>query len=68
MELERKAMQGDASMAVNSHFHGKITYIAGTKVICCLKGARIGIQYETPFSGLFRLCILRDPGLDFVLK
>ncbi|RZC56619.1 hypothetical protein C5167_015473 [Papaver somniferum] len=36
MELERKAMQGDASMAVNSHFHGKITYRAGTKLVALL--------------------------------
>ncbi|XP_026404068.1 centromere protein O-like isoform X2 [Papaver somniferum] len=63
MELERKAMQGDASMAVNSHFHGKITYRAGTKVICCLEGARIGIQYETSFAGEpceFYHCVLES--------
>ncbi|MCD9560346.1 hypothetical protein HAX54_018968 [Datura stramonium] len=32
-------------------FHGKITYKVGNKVICCLDGARIGIQYETSFAG-----------------
>ncbi|KAI3929269.1 hypothetical protein MKX01_006505, partial [Papaver californicum] len=63
MELERKAMQGDASMTVGSQFHGKITYRAGTKVICCLEGARIGIQYETSFAGEpceFYHCVLES--------
>nr|GMD33524.1 centromere protein O [Ipomoea batatas] len=29
----------------------KVTYKIGNKVICCLEGARIGIQYETSFAG-----------------
>ncbi|RZC46902.1 hypothetical protein C5167_039872 [Papaver somniferum] len=40
MELERKAMQGDASMALNSHFHWKITYRAGNKVCKIVEGQR----------------------------
>ncbi|GMP87857.1 hypothetical protein CsSME_00040064 [Camellia sinensis var. sinensis] len=51
MEVERKAMQGDANILPGLHFHEKITYKVGTKVICCLEGARIGIQYETSFAG-----------------
>ncbi|KVH88079.1 Centromere protein Cenp-O [Cynara cardunculus var. scolymus] len=53
MEAERKAMQSplDASMLPITLFHDKITYKVGTKVICCLEGARIGIQYETSFAG-----------------
>ncbi|MCD9638234.1 hypothetical protein HAX54_022083, partial [Datura stramonium] len=52
MEAERKAMQmpGDI-IQLPSPFHGKITYKVGNKVICCLDGARIGIQYETSFAG-----------------
>nr|KAJ0208098.1 hypothetical protein LSAT_V11C500245970 [Lactuca sativa] len=53
MEAERKAMQLplDSSMLPISMFNDKITYKVGTKVICCLEGARIGIQYETSFAG-----------------
>ncbi|XP_043722818.1 centromere protein O isoform X1 [Telopea speciosissima] len=51
MEADRKAMPGEASMLLDPHFQGKTTYRAGTKVICCLEGARIGIQYETYFAG-----------------
>lgn len=50
MEADRKAMQGDINIP-SSHFLEKITYRAGNKVICCLEGARIGIQYETSFAG-----------------
>lgn len=52
MEAERKAMQmpGDITQ-LPSPFHDKITYKVGNKVICCLDGARIGIQYETSFAG-----------------
>ncbi|XP_077214943.1 centromere protein O isoform X4 [Tasmannia lanceolata] len=50
MEADRKAMLGNESIP-DPHFHGKITYKVGTKVICCLEGARIGIQYETSFAG-----------------
>ncbi|KAI3738484.1 hypothetical protein L2E82_28517 [Cichorium intybus] len=54
MEAERKAMQlpMDSNMLPISMFHDKITYKVGTKVICCLEGARIGIQYETSFAEL----------------
>ncbi|KAH7837729.1 hypothetical protein Vadar_017329 [Vaccinium darrowii] len=51
MEAERKAMPGDTDILPGLHFHEKITYKVGTKVICCLEGARIGIQYETSFAG-----------------
>lgn len=52
MEAERKAMQmpGDTTQLPNP-FHEKITYKVGNKFICCLDGARIGIQYETSFAG-----------------
>ncbi|KAA8525911.1 hypothetical protein F0562_007989 [Nyssa sinensis] len=51
MEAERKAMSGDTNMMPGLHFHENITYKVGTKMICCLEGARIGIQYETSFAG-----------------
>ncbi|KAK9099848.1 hypothetical protein Scep_023278 [Stephania cephalantha] len=51
MEADRKAMSGDAAALPEHHFHGKTTYRVGNKVICCLEGARIGIQYETSFAG-----------------
>ncbi|PIN17441.1 hypothetical protein CDL12_09900 [Handroanthus impetiginosus] len=53
MEAERKAMQlqGDASPMSNLPSHEKITYRVGNKMICCLDGARIGIQYETSYAG-----------------
>ncbi|KAL3821609.1 hypothetical protein ACJIZ3_007514 [Penstemon smallii] len=58
MEAERKAMQlpADAAAMANLPFHDKITYRVGNKMICCLEGARIGIQYETSFAG--ELCEL----------
>uniref|UniRef100_A0A2P2KT27 Centromere protein O n=1 Tax=Rhizophora mucronata TaxID=61149 RepID=A0A2P2KT27_RHIMU len=51
MEADRKAMSGDTNMMPSHHFEEKITYKVGSKVICCLEGARIGIQYETSFAG-----------------
>ncbi|CAK7354210.1 unnamed protein product [Dovyalis caffra] len=51
MEFDRKAMLADTNMIPNIHVEEKITYRVGTKVICCLEGARIGIQYETTFAG-----------------
>lgn len=50
MEADRKATSGDSNM-LDPSFLGKITYRIGSKVICCLEGARIGIQYETSFAG-----------------
>ncbi|KAI7985418.1 hypothetical protein LOK49_LG14G01478 [Camellia lanceoleosa] len=32
MEVERKAMQGDANILPGLHFHEKITYKVGTKL------------------------------------
>ncbi|XP_078439139.1 centromere protein O [Wolffia australiana] len=51
MEADRKAMPSQESIPPDPHFLGKITYRTGNKVICCLEGARIGIQYETSFAG-----------------
>lgn len=53
MEAERKAMQlqGDSSAVPNLPFYDKITYRVGNKMICCLDGARIGVQYETSYAG-----------------
>ncbi|KAL1346755.1 hypothetical protein HN51_020316 [Arachis hypogaea] len=49
MEADRKAMSGDANLLPSPQEN--ITYKIGNKVICCLEGARIGIQYETSFAG-----------------
>ncbi|POO03826.1 Centromere protein O [Trema orientale] len=56
MEVDRKAMPGDAmpgdaNVSAGPPFQEKVTYKVGSKVICCLEGARIGIQYETSFAG-----------------
>lgn len=51
MEADRKAMSAHKNMLPDPHFSGKPTYKVGNKVICCLEGARIGIQYETSFAG-----------------
>lgn len=51
MEADRKTTAGDSNMELDSPFFEKITYRVGSKVICCLEGARIGIQYETSFAG-----------------
>lgn len=51
MEADRKATSGDSNMELDSPLLEKITYRVGSKVICCLEGARIGIQYETSFAG-----------------
>ncbi|KAL9226914.1 hypothetical protein vseg_002672 [Gypsophila vaccaria] len=62
MEADRKA-SGDSSMLIDSPFLEKVTYRVGSKVICCLEGARIGIQYETSFAGEpceFYHCVLES--------
>ncbi|CAA0836939.1 Unknown protein [Striga hermonthica] len=53
MEAERKSVQsqGDAAASPDISFLEKITYRVGNKMICCLDGARIGIQYETSYAG-----------------
>ncbi|XP_073058152.1 uncharacterized protein [Primulina eburnea] len=53
MEADRKAIQlsGDGAAMPNLLVQEKITYRVGNKIICCLEGARIGIQYETSFAG-----------------
>lgn len=51
MEADRKSMAGDTTISSGTYIQEKITYKVGNKVICCLEGARIGIQYETFFAG-----------------
>ncbi|KAJ7966052.1 Centromere protein O [Quillaja saponaria] len=51
MEADRKAMAGDTNQLAGPHSEENISYKVGNKVICCLEGARIGIQYETSFAG-----------------
>ncbi|KAF4358962.1 hypothetical protein F8388_015009 [Cannabis sativa] len=51
MEADRKAMSGDTNDLASPLVQEKVTYKVGSKVICCLEGARIGIQYETSFAG-----------------
>lgn len=61
MEAERKALSKDADV-LTSH-QEKVTYKTGNKIICCLEGARIGIQYETSFAGEiceFYHCVLES--------
>ncbi|KAH1252947.1 hypothetical protein GmHk_04G009762 [Glycine max] len=61
MEADRKAMHGDADILACPQ--DKITYKIGNKVICCLEGARIGVQYETSFAGEpceFYHCVLES--------
>ncbi|KAM0939291.1 putative centromere protein O [Dioscorea sansibarensis] len=50
MEADRKAM-GQNSMPLDPHFNEKPSYRIGNKVLFCLEGSRIGIQYETSFAG-----------------
>ncbi|CAK8568739.1 unnamed protein product [Lathyrus sativus] len=61
IETDRKAMSGDTDILTSPQ--EKITYKTGNKVICCLEGARIGIQYETSFAGEsceFYHCVLES--------
>ncbi|KAG0472272.1 hypothetical protein HPP92_016818 [Vanilla planifolia] len=54
MESDRKSISSEAnetSMPTDPLLDARITYRIGTKVICCLENARIGIQYETSFAG-----------------
>ncbi|KAF2283548.1 hypothetical protein GH714_011941 [Hevea brasiliensis] len=51
MEADRKQMPGDSNTMPVHHYEEKNAYRAGNKVICCLDGARIGIQYETSYAG-----------------
>uniref|UniRef100_A0A1J3I4I0 Centromere protein O n=1 Tax=Noccaea caerulescens TaxID=107243 RepID=A0A1J3I4I0_NOCCA len=51
MEADRKADSGKAGLALVSHPEERVTYRVGNKVIYCLEGARIGIQYESSFAG-----------------
>ncbi|KAK3142879.1 hypothetical protein QOZ80_4BG0353110 [Eleusine coracana subsp. coracana] len=51
MEADRKAMASQVNVPADPQFHLKTTYRVKTKVIYCLDGARIGIQYETFFAG-----------------
>ncbi|CAI8599745.1 unnamed protein product [Vicia faba] len=61
IETDRKAISGDTDVLTSPQ--EKITYKTGNKVICCLEGARIGIQYETSFAGEpcdFYHCVLES--------
>lgn len=52
IEADMKAMQASGEAAQSPiPCQEKVTYKVGNKVICCLEGARIGIQYETFFAG-----------------
>ncbi|CAN8299114.1 unnamed protein product [Cochlearia groenlandica] len=51
MEADRRAESGNACLALVSHPDERVTYRVGNKVIYCLEGARIGIQYETSYAG-----------------
>ncbi|VFQ61729.1 unnamed protein product [Cuscuta campestris] len=52
IEADIKAMQTSGEAAQSPiPCQEKVTYKVGNKVICCLEGARIGIQYETSFAG-----------------
>ncbi|KAL8478062.1 hypothetical protein ACS0TY_030092 [Phlomoides rotata] len=70
LEAEREVLQlqgGYAAMA-NFPIYEKITYRNGNKMICCLDGARIGIQYEISLTGepceLFYCVIESRPFLE----
>ncbi|WOG95986.1 hypothetical protein DCAR_0415316 [Daucus carota subsp. sativus] len=56
MEVESRAVQlpGDPRSSPRSPLAEKITYKVGTKMLCCLGGARIGIRYEALFGGYVR--------------
>lgn len=49
MEVERKAMQGDANILPGLHFHEKITYKVGTKVSITL----VDLAKRFPYSSTF---------------
>ncbi|XP_047072348.1 uncharacterized protein LOC124681481 [Lolium rigidum] len=51
MEAERKAMVNQTNVPADCQFQSRTTYRIRNKVIYCLDGARIGIQYETFFAG-----------------
>jgi hypothetical protein len=51
MEADRKAMANQANVPADPQFQSRTTYRVKNKVIYCLDGARIGIQYETYFAG-----------------
>ncbi|XP_008664968.1 uncharacterized protein [Zea mays] len=51
MEADRKAMSNQVNVPADLSFQSRTTYRIRNKVIYCLDGARIGIQYETFFAG-----------------
>jgi len=51
MEADRKAMANQVIVPADLPLQSKTTYRIRNKVIYCLDGARIGIQYETFFAG-----------------
>ncbi|KAL8130465.1 hypothetical protein V2J09_019620 [Rumex salicifolius] len=51
MEAEQKLIIPGDTNTQSTPFLSKVTYRVGTtKIICCLEGARIGIQYDTSFA------------------
>ncbi|XP_006652153.1 uncharacterized protein LOC102717513 [Oryza brachyantha] len=51
MEADRKAMPNQANAPPDPQLQLRTAYRTKNKVIYCLDGARIGIQYETFFAG-----------------
>ncbi|KAI4382891.1 hypothetical protein MLD38_008793 [Melastoma candidum] len=51
IEADKKAMAREAGIFPGSETEERITYRVRNKVICCLEGARFGVQYETFFAG-----------------
>ncbi|XP_066387134.1 uncharacterized protein [Miscanthus floridulus] len=51
MEADRKTMANQVNVPADLPFQSRTTYRIRNKVIYCLDGARIGIQYETFFAG-----------------
>ncbi|KAI4384569.1 hypothetical protein MLD38_002700 [Melastoma candidum] len=51
IEADKRPMARDAGIFPVSESEERITYRVRNKVICCLEGARFGVQYETFFAG-----------------
>ncbi|GMP87859.1 hypothetical protein CsSME_00040064 [Camellia sinensis var. sinensis] len=54
MEVERKAMQGDANILPGLHFHEKITYKVGTKVSITLVDLAKRFPYSSHLYHIFQ--------------
>lgn len=51
IEADARATKGHFDSKHEQIIRDKITYKIGNKVVCGLKGGRIGIQYDTSFAG-----------------